>query len=204
VLLIGHGHSAANAIGWLDAVARTHPGTTLTWAVKAANKRPCVEVAEDPLEERRRIVAEANALAEDPPPFLTVERRALVESIDEGPDGFRVRLSGGRAASFDLVVALTGYRPELSPLAELELDLSPVSEGAGGIARALSNVTNCLCAPALAAADLASGEPGFHLIGAKSYGRMSTFLLENGIAQVETILDGLTATTSTGDPSASR
>ena len=39
--------------------------------------------------------------------------------------------------------------------------------------------------------DLASGEPGFHLIGAKSYGRASTFLLRTGYAQVEIVLDGL-------------
>ena len=45
--------------------------------------------------------------------------------------------------------------------------------------------------PALAPADLASGEPGFHLAGAKSYGRARTFLLQTGYAQVETMLDGL-------------
>jgi len=41
------------------------------------------------------------------------------------------------------------------------------------------------------AADLASGEPGFHLVGARSYGRARTFLLQTGYAQLDTILDGL-------------
>src|SRR5262249_41397746 len=32
VLLVGHGHSAANAIGVIDAVAQEAPGTRVTWA----------------------------------------------------------------------------------------------------------------------------------------------------------------------------
>jgi hypothetical protein len=54
-------------------------------------------------------------------------------------------------------------------------------------------VTDCLSTPRVRAADLDSGEPGFHLVGAKSYGRLPTFLLRNGIEQLETILDRLAA-----------
>ena len=43
----------------------------------------------------------------------------------------------------------------------------------------------------LSPADLVSGEPGFHLIGVRSYGRARTFLLQTGFAQIETILDSL-------------
>ena len=67
--------------------------------------------------------------------------------------------------------------------------MSPASEGAAGIARALSGVTDCQAVPRVRAADLDSGEPGFHLVGAKSYGRLPTFLLKNGLEQLETILD---------------
>ena len=102
-----------------------------------------------------------------------------------------VVLSGGRRAEYDTVVGLTGYRPDLSFLSELALEISPVSEGAGRLQRALSNVTDCLSVPKIGAEDLASGEPGFHLVGFKAYGRLPSFLLQSGLAQLESILDGL-------------
>jgi len=194
VLLAGHGHSAANAILVLEELAREAPATRVLWAVRTANLRPCVEVASDPLPERQRVVSRANQLAARPPEWLQVERRASVESLTAAADGtIRVGLSAGRTAPVDHLVSLTGYRPDLSFLSELALEISPSSEGAARLTAALSRVTDCLSVPAVSAADLASGEPGFHLIGAKSYGRARTFLLKSGYAQLETILDGLTA-----------
>jgi thioredoxin reductase len=192
VLLAGHGHSAANAIALLDKAARTKR-FEICWAVRSANTRPCVEIASDPLPERREVVARANGLAQEPPSHLRVERRAHVESLEETPDGILVRFTGERTGRFDAVVALTGYRPDLSIASELALEISPVSEGAAGIQRALANVTDCLTTPTLGAKDLSSGEPGFHLIGVKSYGRMPTFLLQNGLAQLESAMKALRA-----------
>lgn len=188
VLLVGHGHSAATAVAWM--AQRPRP-PRITWATRSLNRRPCVEVAEDPLPERARVVREANHLAEAPPPFLRVERRAVVESIT--PEGGRltVALGGGRRGTFDAVVALTGYRPDHSFLSELALEISPSSEGAARLTKAISAVTDCLATPVVSAADLQSGEPRFHFVGAKSYGRLSTFLLRNGRSHLETILDGL-------------
>lgn len=196
VLLVGHGHSAANAIVILEQLARQAPTTSVVWVTRAANLRPCVEVASDPLPERNRIVARANELAMRPPAWLRVERRASLEAVEQDREGWlRVSLSspGERVVSTDAVIALTGYRPDLSFLAELALEIAPATEGSAGLTRALANVTDCLSVPAVAPADLASGEPGFHLLGAKSYGRARTFLLQTGYAQLETILDGIAA-----------
>ncbi len=194
VVLIGHGHSAANALGVLDELAAAGPPPQVTWAVRTLNLRPCVEVASDPLPERQRVAARANALAARPPAWLRVERRASVEAI-AAPDGaagpLRITLSGGRTVPADHLIALTGYRPAPGLLDELAVELSAVTEGAAGLARAMANVTDCLSCPAVAPAALASGEPGFHLVGARSYGRATTFLLQTGFAQLDTILDGL-------------
>jgi hypothetical protein len=188
VLLVGHGHSAANALGLL--AARDRP-PRVTWATRSLNQRPCLEVANDPLRERARVTAAANDLAARPPAFLKVERRAGVESLRPENGRVAVELGGGRRGVFDAVVALTGYRPDLSFLTELALEVSPTSEGAARLTRALSSVTDCLSVPAVAAPDLESGEPGFHLIGSKSYGRLPTFLLRTGLSQIEAIVDGL-------------
>jgi hypothetical protein len=188
VLLVGHGHSAAGALAAIDALP--HP-PHVTWATRSPNRRPCVEVAGDPLPERARVTARANDLAADPPAFLSVERRASVEAFEPRAGRVAASLSGGRGGVFDAILGFTGYRPDLSFLSELALDISPMSEASAGVARALAGVTDCLSVPAVRAADLDSGEPAFHLVGAKSYGRLPTFLLRDGIDQLETILDRL-------------
>ena len=196
LLLVGHGHSAADALLILGAVAAERPGMRVTWAVCCANLRPCAEVADDPLPERQRVASRANDLAADPPAFLTVTRRATLAAIAADGPRFQVTLSvpGAREAApeiFDQVVAMTGYRPDHSTLTELPIEISPVTEGAAGLSRALANVTDCLTIPNVTPADLGSGEPGFYLVGAKSYGRSATFLLRTGLAHLEVILNGM-------------
>lgn len=191
ILLIGYGHSAANAILVLAAIAEQAPETQIIWACRSLNQRPCIEVPSDPLPERQQVVAQANQLAIKPPAWLKMHRRASVESFANEDGASRVSLSTGRVLVADQIVALTGYRPDLSFLSELPIEIAPVTEGGARLARALANVTDCLSVPSFRPADLDSGEPGFHLAGAKSYGRARTFLLKNGYAQIESILDRL-------------
>ena len=191
VLLVGHGHSAANAIVRFASLADESPATRIVWATRSLNRRPCVEIPSDPLPERHRIVARANELAAQPPAWLQMERRAPVESIHEEGNGFGVQLGGGRTVTVDEIVGLTGYRPDLSFLSELALEISPASEGAAKLSRAIANVTDCLSVPAVSPADLETGESGFYFAGAKSYGRARTFLLQNGYRQIQAILGNL-------------
>jgi thioredoxin reductase len=186
-LLIGHGDSAATAILRLSQFE-----TRVVWATRSLNRRPCVEVGADPLPERQRIAFEANQLAMNPPAWVQMERRAAVEEIAQADGGkLRVYLTGGRQFLVDHVIGLTGYRPDLSITSELAIAIDPATEGSAGLARALSNLTDCLSIPVVTPEDLASGEPGFYLAGSKSYGRARTFLLQSGYAQLETILNRL-------------
>jgi hypothetical protein len=136
-------------------------------------------------------VARANGLAARPPAWLRVERRATVENIVPAPGPLEVALAGGRVVVADAIVALTGHRPDHAFLSELPLELAPTTEGGARLARALASVTDCLTLPTVAPADLASGEPDFFFVGAKSYGRARTFLLQTGYAQLETIMGSL-------------
>ena len=183
VLVAGHGHSAAHAVALVaERVA------SLTWALRTPNARPVADVAADPLPERAAIVARANAIAAAPPQHVRIERRAHVEEIAEEGGALAVTLSGERRLVVDEIVALTGYRPDTSLASELAIELSPASEGAGRLARAIANVTDCLTVPSVSARDLESGEPGFALVGHKSYGRSRAFLLQTGLQQLETIV----------------
>jgi len=187
LLVIGHGHSAANAMLMLEGA-----GVEVIWAVRNANRRPCQEMAGDPLPERERVVTRANDLAAEPPSWLRVERRATVDSVEPRSDGsLSVRMTGGREVTVDAIAAFTGFRPDSRHLSELPVEISPVSEGGARLYRAISNITDCLAVPSVRTADLQSGEPGFYFIGSRSYGRSRTFLLQTGLAQMEQIVAGL-------------
>jgi thioredoxin reductase len=186
VLLVGHGHSAAHAAALIAGGA-----SALVWAVRAANARPVADVAADPLPERAAVVARANAIAAAPPANVKIERRAHVEAIAVDGAALAVMLSGERRVVVDEIVALTGFRPDTSLAGELAVELSPATEGAARLARAVADVTDCLSVPSVRAGDLASGEPGFALVGHKSYGRSRAFLLQTGLAQLETIVASL-------------
>ncbi len=191
ILLAGHGHSAATALLRLARLCRENPATRVTWGVRAANRRPCAEVAEDPLPERQRVASLANDLAQDPPAFLAVERRAIVETVRQQDGRLAVTFAGGRGGVFDEIVSMTGYRPDLTFLSELALEISPATEGAAGLSRALAGITDCLSVPRVRGEDLASGEHGFFLIGAKSYGRSRNFLIRTGLDQLESIFESV-------------
>lgn len=186
VLLVGHGHSAANALLMLQ-----DAGCDVIWSIRSGNQRPVVNVANDPLPERARVVDAANELAQHAAPWLSVRRRSVVESIEAQDESYRVRFFGGADVEVDLIAAFTGFRPDTSLTRELQVSLSTVTEGNDRLWRAISNVTDCLTVPRVDARDLSTEEPGFYFIGARSYGRARTFLLHTGLRHVETILESL-------------
>jgi thioredoxin reductase len=182
VLLVGNGHSAANAV-----IVLRDAGAEITWTVRTANRNPIEEIANDPLPERARVAAVANEIASQ----VRCERRAMIESVARNDGHIDVALTGNRRAEVDAVVALTGYRPAGDYATELALEISPVSEGGARLYRAISNISDCLCVPKVAMEDFATGEPGYFFVGARAYGRSRTFLLQTGLQQLTTILDSL-------------
>ena len=183
----GNGHSAAHAAALLAASVQS-----LTWAVRSANTRPVADVAADPLPERAAVVRARQRSS---------RRRRRRTSRSSGARTSRrwtadggalvVTLSGERRVVVDEIVALTGYRPDVAMASELAVELAPATEGAARLYRAMANITDCLRVPTLSARDLESGEPGFALVGHKSYGRSRAFLLQTGLAQLEAIVAAL-------------
>lgn len=182
VLLVGNGHSAANAV-----LVLRDAGAEITWAVRTPNAKPCAEIANDPLQERRGIVEEANDAARG----VRMERRAMVESVLRSNGHLDITLTGNRRVEADAIVAMTGYRPSDAFTSGLALETSAITEGGARLHRAISSITDCLCVPSVSKADLESGEPNYYFIGARAYGRSRTFLLQTGFAQLETVLEGM-------------
>jgi len=188
-VVLGSGHSAATAVIELARIANSHIGTRITWAIR----RGVVGTtfgggAADELPQRGALGRKARegvdaGLVDLVPGFRTREIR---------PDGDRVVLvseDGRELAPADTVVVLTGFRPDLSFLSELRLELDPTLQAPVRVAVEVDpNLYSCGSVAATGAADLAHPEPDLYLVGMKSYGRAPTFLAMTGYEQVRSVV----------------
>jgi hypothetical protein len=117
--------------------------------------------------------------------------QSVVEAVESfGPDkGLKVtaRCAGERREwTVDRVVANVGYGPDNSIYRELQVHECYATLGPMALAAALLKHAggDCLTVPALGGAALRNPEPNFFILGGKSYGRRSDFLLRVGLEQV--------------------
>jgi len=206
VLLVGHGHSAATALLGLQTLADEGAGARVAWVHRATapDADPFAVVAGDALPERRALATRANAIARGAP-WLSRRAGAVVESYAPVEGAIRVTLrdESGAVTTLDVdrVLGLTGYRPDASLASELQVHLCYASEAPMALATALLTAAlaspdtagDCLSQTAHGAETLRTPEPGYFILGAKSYGRNSNFLLSVGRAQIEEVASLLEA-----------
>jgi SAM-dependent methyltransferase/thioredoxin reductase len=192
-LVVGSGHSAFNALLDLAELAAASPDTTLTWAVRRSEIGAMYGGGEaDALPARGSLGARLRALVESGRVRLVTGFRTA-ELRDDGR-GVTVVDGAGRALGpFDEIVAATGFRPDLTMLSELRLDLDPAVESPRSLAPLIDpNLHSCGTVPPHGAAELRQPEAGFYVVGMKSYGRAPTFLMLTGYEQVRSVVAELT------------
>lgn len=187
-VVIGSGHSAVTAVLALARMARRDPNTTVTWALRRATPANAFGGGEaDELPARGALGIRAKELVDAGLVSLVTGFR--VERIAREDERPVLVSEDGRRLAADRVVVLTGFRPDLSFLSELRLELDPTLQAPVRIAAEVDpNVHSCGSVAATGAADLAQPEPGFYLVGAKSYGRAPTFLALTGYEQVRSVV----------------
>jgi hypothetical protein len=190
-LVVGAGHSAANTLLALAELAETAPGTRITWAVRGASPDRAFGGGDaDALPGRGALGSGLRMLIDSG----RVELRTGfgVRAVAVTGDG-RVEVDGGgETVIADRIVAATGFRPDHSIADELRLDLDP----ALGCTRELAplidpNLHSCGTVRPHGVDELAHPEPGYFIVGMKSYGRAPTFLLATGHEQVRSIVAAL-------------
>ncbi|HET6668307.1 MAG TPA: FAD-dependent oxidoreductase [Intrasporangium sp.] len=188
VAVAGTGASAQNVLVALARLAEGEPGTRVSWLVR----RAAVSFGggdNDQLVERGALGRRAQAVAEsEVVRTLSTFRTVAVES---GPDGRLTlhSLDGQVADGVDEVIVVTGFRPDLSILSEVRLDLDPVLESPHALAPLIDpNVHSCGTVYPHGARELAQPEAGFYLAGMKSYGRAPSFLTLTGFEQTRSIV----------------
>jgi thioredoxin reductase len=174
VLVVGAGYSAATTVCALADLAHAHPATRTIWLTRDLKPDAIRRVANDPLPERDRLAARSNDLAQSGAGNIEFHPDARVEAIDfRGPDrGFVVtaRVAGQtRTWDVDRLVANIGFEPDALTGSDLQAD-------------ALAD-RRTLCGPAA----IRAPEPSYFVLGSKSYGRNSDFLLRDGFEQVRAV-----------------
>ncbi|WP_337007379.1 MULTISPECIES: NAD(P)-binding domain-containing protein [unclassified Microbacterium] len=187
-IVIGSGHSAITAVLALARMARRDPATTVTWALRRATTANTFGGGDaDELPARGALGTRAKELVDAGLVDLVTGFR--VDSISIDADRATIVAEDGRTLTADRVVVLTGFRPDLSFLSELRLELDSTLQAPPRIAAEVDpNIHSCGSVAATGAADLAHPEPGFYMVGAKSYGRAPTFLALTGYEQVRSVV----------------
>lgn len=189
VVVVGSGHSAATAIGDLATIVRRDSSTHVTWVLRrGAIGSVFGGGAADELPERGALGQRAKkAVDEGLVDLVTGFRTERIDS-DSG-QAVLIAEDGRTLAPADTVIVSTGFRPDLSFLSEIRLDLDAGLQAPSKVAAEVDpNVHSCGSVQATGAADLAHPEPGFYIVGAKSYGRAPTFLAMTGFEQVRSVV----------------
>ncbi|GAB3442242.1 hypothetical protein GCM10027517_19010 [Phycicoccus ginsengisoli] len=205
-LVVGMGHSAANTLVALAQLAAEEPGTRVVWAVRGTSARRVFGGAEaDQLEDRGRLGAEVRGLVEAGSTayltgFSTRELRidadaGTVSVLGDTAEGERV------VEGVHTVVAATGFRPDLGILGELRLDLDPALQSARALGPLITpEEHSCGTVRPHGWRELEHvDEPGFFVVGMKSYGRAPTFLVTTGNEQVRSVVAHLAGDDAAAD-----
>ena len=201
-LLVGAGYSAATAICDFQNLIREEPQTSVLWVIRDERENPIPKIKGDPLPNRAKLTEIANTIASKAQRQLEFRINTTIESIHylENEDKFTVGLKSNGfmdKIEVDRVIANVGYGPDNTLYRELQVHECYASRGPMKLAAALlgTSSADCLAQTSQGAETLRNPEPNFYIIGNKSYGRNSTFLIRIGLSQIQEVF-----TLITGDP----
>ncbi|MEV1295418.1 NAD(P)-binding domain-containing protein [Pseudonocardia sp. NPDC049635] len=188
----GSGHSALTALVALAELAEAAPGTHVQWLLRRGQVGDIFGGGEADQLPARGALGRRAAAAVAAGHVTTVTGFRTGAATRTGDGLVLESLDGRRLTPVDEVVALTGFRPDLSWLTELRLDLDPTLQAARALAPLIDpNVHSCGTVPPHGARELAQPEPGVFVVGMKSYGRAPTFLAMTGYEQVRSVAAAL-------------
>ena len=201
-LVVGNGYSAATTVGNLAKLAEKHPATWVIWLARGSGTQPIKRFVGDAFKERDQLAVRANLLATRGDGNVEFHPQSVVSGIESaGADkGFKVRcLCAGKTVTWeaDRLIANVGYTPDNTIYRELQVHECYASLGPMNLASALlkSAGEDDLSAALEGASLLRNPEANFFILGAKSYGRNSNFLLRAGFEQIRALFTRLMANT---------
>jgi thioredoxin reductase len=211
-LIIGSGHSAASTLRSIGNLFEQFPQTKISWVIRRgvpAHGAPYSIIPNDPSPHREQLHRDANRLAKHPKVHFysatTVQQIACQKY-------FSVLLKQRdqeKEITCDTLVAHTGFHADTRLWDQLQIPIHPAIGAPQRLAEELIRQNHRTGVglstgyaerkpPSEVPIDkwrfvqndpqlLQSGEPGFYIIGIKSYGRDAGFLLQNGFRQIRDV-----------------
>ncbi|MFD3746593.1 NAD(P)-binding domain-containing protein [Nocardia sp. NPDC058633] len=193
VVVAGSGHSALTALIVLAELAAEHPDTRITWLLRRGAIGSTFGGGQaDELPARGALGLRAQAAVEAG--HITVVTGFRTETVEQQENGqlTLIPAEGDPVADVDEAIVLTGFRPDLSWLSEVRLDLDATLQAPTQLAPLIDpNAHSCGTVYPHGVKELSHPEPGVFLAGMKSYGRAPTFLAMTGFEQVRSIVAAL-------------
>lgn len=187
-LLVGAGASAQTAARDLSAA-----GARVVWAVRDLEPT-WGAVPDDPLPLRVELTGVARHAMAGQMPGVELRRGVVVRRLAEAPDGrIEVELADGSLLAVDRVLGLTGSVGDHTIYRALQVHECYATDAPINLSAALLGAAggDCLAQTSHGVDVLRNPEPGFFILGAKSYGRNSTFLARVGWDQVDEVFAAL-------------
>ncbi|WP_022869660.1 FAD-dependent oxidoreductase [Yaniella halotolerans] len=199
VLVVGAGHSAANTLLDLAELAEEVPETRISWAVRSADVSSAYGgESDDELAARGALGSRLRALVESG--VIDVHTSFVISGFEFSGDRLRVLTTEAKDLTVDVLVPATGFRPDLSILSELRLELDPAVEAPRQLGPLIDpEFHSCGSVEPHGEQVLSHPEPGFYIVGMKSYGRAPTFLMATGYEQVRSIAAALAGDRAAAD-----
>lgn len=191
VLVVGGGHSAFNALQDLVRLIQEAPQTKVLWAIRGNSlERILGGGANDQLEERGKLGLKIRQLLNDG--VIELFKNIAFDQVVGDDQGLAVKAGEQLLPAVDEIIVSTGFRPDLSLLAELRVSLDPATQSPVLLAPMIDpNEHSCGTVRPHGAVELAHPEEGLFVVGMKSYGRAPTFLLMTGYEQVRSVVAAL-------------
>lgn len=203
--VVGSGASALTALIALTSVPLHQPGSRVLWVLRRGQVGDSYGGGEaDQLPARGALGLRVREAVQDGRiEVVTGFRTVAVEDDPDDQHGSngptdaygRVQLVGAdgrRLAGLDRIVCVTGFRPDLSFLSEVRLDLDSRLQAPVELAPEIDpNFHSCGTVKPHGHRVLAQPESGLYLAGMKSYGRAPSFLAMTGFEQVRSIAAAL-------------
>ncbi|MCE9606134.1 MAG: lysine N(6)-hydroxylase/L-ornithine N(5)-oxygenase family protein, partial [Planctomycetia bacterium] len=196
-LVVGGGYSAATTVVDLASLVSEDSDTRTTWVTRReyspAQLGPIAQSADDALPEPDALAQRANLLALESKDAFQHFPATYIEAVewDEAAQNFSVELSGRHAGfyTFDRVVANVGFAPDMELYSQLQVVHCPTTDAPAPLAQLLrrQTATGVKATTAELAQALLNPEPDFYVLGSKSYGRRSDFLLAAGHDQIRAL-----------------
>ncbi|MEO6012068.1 MAG: NAD(P)-binding domain-containing protein [Devosia sp.] len=191
VLVVGSGHSAINAALALLSLQDQDAGTKVLWALRRNRLAKLLGGGlNDQLPERGALGLAAKMAIDAG--RLQILAPFAATRLAPSETGIAVMGTLGQTSMtlmVDRIVVATGFRPDLGMLSELRVAIDPATEAPPSLSPLIDpNFHSCGTVPPHGVDELTQPEVGFYIVGSKSYGRASTFLMATGYEQVRSVV----------------